>query len=161
LRWKEIGLFAIEWLPIYTISQEISVEYSMRVNRSTRVVLVFFGALLGALLFSAAFAADPPPVVQSEVAHLFDYVENSGCQFYRNGSWHDAHQARSHLELKYRYLCKKGQVSCTEDVIEHAASVSSISGKPYQIKCGDAGPVPSRDWLNTELKRFRLQDKKS
>ena len=133
----------------------------MRLNRSTRTVLVFFGALLGVLLFSGAFAADPPPVVQSEVTHLFDYIENSGCQFYRNGSWHDARQARSHLELKYRYLCKKGQVSCTEDVIEKAASVSSMSGKPYQIKCGDTAPVLTRDWLNAELKRFRSQDKKS
>ena len=133
----------------------------MRLNRSTRTVLVFFGALLGVLLFSGAFAADPPPVVQSEVTHLFDYIENSGCQFYRNGSWHDARQARSHLELKYRYLCKKGQVNSTEDVIERAASVSSISGKPYQIKCGDTAPALTHDWLNAELKRFRSQDKKS
>ena len=133
----------------------------MRVNRSTRAVSVFFGSLLGVLLFSGAFAADPPPVVQSEVAHLFDYVENSGCQFYRNGSWHDAHQARAHLERKYWYLCEKGQVSSTEDVIERAASVSSFSGKPYQIKCGDAGPVLSGDWLKAELKRYRSQDKKS
>jgi hypothetical protein len=133
----------------------------MRVSRSTRAVLLFLGSLLGVLISSGAFAADPPPMVQSEVAHLFDYIENSGCQFYRNGSWHDAHQARAHLELKYWYLCEKGQVSSTEDVIERAASVSGISGKPYQIKCGDAGPVLSGDWLKAELKRYRSRDKKS
>ena len=131
----------------------------VRLKRSTKVVL--FCSLFGMLIFSVALAADPPPAVQSEVAHLFSYIDNSGCQFYRNGSWHDAHQARAHLELKYRYLCTKGQVSCAEDVIERAGSVSSMSGKPYQIKCGDAAPVLSGDWLKAELQRFRLQGKKS
>ena len=122
---------------------------------------VLFCSLFGMLMFSVAFAADPPAAVQSEVAHLFDYIDNSGCQFYRNGSWHDAHQARAHLELKYRYLRTKGQISCTEEVIERAGSASSLSGKPYQIKCGDAAPVLSGDWLKVELQRFRLYDKKS
>ncbi len=116
--------------------------------------------LSGVLILSVAFAADPPTVVQSETAHLFDYIDNSGCQFYRNGSWHDAHQARAHLELKYRYLCRRAQVSCTEEVIERAGSASSVSGKPYQVRCGDSPPVQSGDWLRAELKRFRLQDKK-
>ncbi len=133
--------------------------FCMRLNRSTKVVLLC--SLFGMLISSVALAADPPPAVQSEVTHLFDYIDNSGCQFYRNGSWHDAHQARAHLELKYRYLCRKGQVSCAEDMIEQAGSVSSISGQPYQIKCGDGAPVPSADWLKSELQRFRLQDRKS
>jgi hypothetical protein len=131
----------------------------MRLNRSTKVVL--FCALVGMLISSVVLAGDPPPAVQSEVTHLFDYIDNSGCQFYRNGSWHNAHEARSHLELKYRYLCSKGQVSCAEDVIERAGSKSSMSGKPYQIKCGDGAPVPSGDWLKAELQRFRLKDRKS
>jgi hypothetical protein len=133
----------------------------MRINSSTRVILILFCSLFSIFVFSVAFAADPPPVVQSEVAHLFDYVENSGCQFYRNGSWYDAHQARTHLELKYRYLCTKGQVSCAEDVIEKAGSTSSMSGKPYQIKCGDTSPVLSGDWFKAELKRYRSQARKS
>ena len=131
----------------------------MRLNRSTKVVL--FCLLFGMLISSVALATDPPPPVQSEVTHLFDYIDNSGCQFYRNGSWYDAHQARAHLELKYRYLCRKGQVSCAEDMIEQAGSVSSISGQPYQIKCGNGAPVPSGDWLKAELQRFRLQGRKS
>ena len=133
----------------------------MRLNPSTKVVLVLFCLLFGMIIPSVAPAADPSPAVQSEVVHLFDYIDNSGCQFYRNGSWHDAHQARAHLELKYHYLCRKGQVSCAEDVIERAGSASSLSGKPYQIKCGDAAPVLSGDWLKAELQRFRLRDKKS
>ena len=131
----------------------------MRLYRSRKVTL--FCVLFGMLISAVVFAADPPPAVQSEVAHLFDYIENSGCQFYRNGSWHDAHQARAHLELKYHYLCRKGQVSCAEDMIERAGSTSSMSGKPYQIKCGDSAPVSSGDWLRAELQRFRSVGKKS
>ena len=136
-----------------------SARFKVRLKRARKVVL--FCSFLGMLIFSVALAADPPPAVQSEVAHLFDYIDSSGCQFYRNGSWHDAHQARAHLELKYRYLCRKGQVSCAEDVIERAGSASSMSGKPYQIKCGDTAPVLSGDWLKAELQRFRLQGRKS
>jgi hypothetical protein len=131
----------------------------VKLNRSTKVVL--FCALFGMFISSVALAADPPSPVQSEVTHLFGYIENSGCQFYRNGSWHDAHQARAHIELKYRYLCKKGQVSCAEDVIERAGSTSSLSGKPYQVKCGDSPPALSGDWLRTELQHFRATGKKS
>lgn len=133
--------------------------FKVRLSRSTKVVL--FCALFGMLISSIALAADPPAAVQSEVAYLFDYIDNSGCQFYRNGSWHDAHQARAHLELKYRYLCSKGQVSSTEEVIEQVGSASSLSGQPYQIKCGDGAPIPSGDWLRAELQRFRLQGRKS
>ena len=131
----------------------------MKFNRSIKVGLVC--SLVGMLVSSFALAADPPLAVQSEVAHLFTYIENSGCQFYRNGSWHDAHQARAHIELKYRYLCKKGQASCAEDVIERAGSTSSLSGKPYQVRCGDSEPILSGDWLRTELQRFRTAGKKS
>ncbi len=125
----------------------------MKLNRTPKGLL--FCSLLGLLISSVVLAANPSAVVQSEVAHLFAYIENSGCQFYRNGTWHDAHEARAHIELKYRYLCSKGQPSCTEDVIERAGSASSLSGKPYQVRCGNSEPVLSGDWLRTELQRFR------
>ena len=144
---------------IYIIAYQENERFRVKLNRSTKVALVC--SLFGMLVSSVAFAADPPPAVQSEVAHLFTYIENSGCRFYRNGSWYDEHQARAHLELKYRYLCGKGQVSCAEDMIEGAGSRSSLSGKPYQVKCGDSEPVFSGDWLRAELQRFRAAGKKS
>ncbi len=131
----------------------------MTFSRSVCAAVWF--TVLSLFTVSGVFATEPPPAVQAEVAQLLNQIDNSGCQFYRNGSWHDAHKARSHLELKYRYLCSKGQVTCTEDVIDKAASVSSMSGKPYQIKCGEAAPVLSADWLKTELKRIRSQGNKS
>lgn len=131
----------------------------MSTSRLRNVILL--SCLFGMLVCSVTLAADPPPPVQAEVAHLFAYIENSGCQFYRNGSWYDGHQARAHLELKYRYLCRKALVSCTEDVIERAGSRSSLSGRAYQIKCGDTAPVRSGEWLREQLQRFRSQGKKS
>ena len=125
------------------------------------MLLLSICTLFCALTISSALAADPAPAVQSEVTHLLDYIDNSGCQFYRNGSWHDAHKARAHLELKYRFLCRKGLVSCAEDMIERAGSASSMSGKPYQVKCGAEAPVLSGEWLRAELQRFRAQGKKS
>jgi hypothetical protein len=40
--------------------------------------------------------AETPKSVQTEVKFLLDYVAASGCQFYRNGSWHDSKSAQSH-----------------------------------------------------------------
>ncbi len=90
-----------------------------------------------------------------------DYVGKSGCSFCRNGSWYDAHKAREHLELKYRYLCSRKDVASAEEVIDLIASRSSMSGRPYEIKCGEAAPVFTGDWLRQELTRFRNREKKS
>lgn len=92
---------------------------------------------------------------QQEIAHLFSYLEHSGCQFNRNGSWHNAKDAAAHLDEKYQYLLKKNQISSTESFIEKAASKSSITGIPYKVKCGNAEAVESAVWFKTELDRYR------
>jgi len=134
-------------------------NFNVTLPPSTKTILL--GLLLCIFFSVPLFAGDPPPAVQAEVAHLLDYIDSSGCRFWRNGSWYDAHQARAHLELKYRYLCKKGGVLSTEDVIELIGSRSSLSGKPYEIKCGDTAPVFTGDWLRQELSRFRERESKS
>ena len=45
--------------------------------------------MLGLLLVPVA-RAEPPTNVQIEVNFLLGYVEGSGCEFYRNGTWHDS-----------------------------------------------------------------------
>jgi Family of unknown function (DUF5329) len=92
---------------------------------------------------------------QSEVTHLLTYLDRSGCEFFRNGTWHDAHQARDHLEMKYTYLLKKDLVHSADDFIAGAATASSMSGQAYQVRCGDGAAVPSAAWLRAELSRFR------
>lgn len=107
------------------------------------------------LLPGLALAATPSPAARQEIDHLLSHLGQSGCQFNRNGSWHDSAEAVDHLQQKYQYLLKKGLVSSAEDFIARAASESSMSGKPYLVRCGAAAPVPSGNWLKAELNRYR------
>ena len=114
-------------------------------------------AVLIAVLASPAAFAEPNEVARTEIAHLLKYLETSGCQFQRNGSWFAPARAASHLNQKYEYLLKKDLVATAEQFIQQAATQSSASGKPYLVKCGDAAAVPSAEWLRAELQRFRTQ----
>jgi len=114
-----------------------------------------FIALL--LIVSPLFAhAAPAPAARQEIAHLIGYLTASGCSFQRNGSWHDAAQAAKHLQRKYDYLLKRDLVASSEDFIARAASESSLSGKPYLVRCGGNAPVASAAWLKAELAKYRV-----
>jgi hypothetical protein len=108
-----------------------------------------------AFLPLAAMAAAPEPEVEREIAHLLDHLGKSGCQFYRNGSWHSSGAARRHLEKKYHYLLTKGLVESTGDFILRAGSRSSMSSKPYLVRCAGDKPIESKQWLFQELTRYR------
>jgi hypothetical protein len=92
---------------------------------------------------------------RQEIAHLLDFVAQSGCQFKRNGSWYDSGKAREHLQEKYDYLLRRKLVPDARAFIERAASQSSFSGKPYQVRCGGGPEITSAQWLNAELERYR------
>jgi hypothetical protein len=115
----------------------------------------YAGALLLAAVSQGAALAAPDARAQAEIAHLLDYVATPGCQFNRNGSWHEGGEARSHLKKKYDYLVKRDLVTNAESFIERGASGSSMSGKPYLVKCGGGQPVESAAYLKQELVRFR------
>ncbi|KGM54396.1 hypothetical protein N800_02800 [Lysobacter daejeonensis GH1-9] len=106
---------------------------------------------------SALAGPAPPPVVAREVAQLFTALEQSGCDFQRNGSWHTAAEASAHLRRKYDYLLKKGLVTSSERFIQLAASRSSLSGQPYHVRCGDAAPVESSTWFGRRLVEIRAR----
>lgn len=114
-------------------------------------------ALLIVLFALPAVSAEPDAVARTEIAHLLKYLESSGCQFQRNGSWFASARAADHLNQKYEYLLKKGLVTSAETFIERAATQSSQSGKPYSVKCDDTSAVASADWLRDELQRFRAK----
>jgi hypothetical protein len=82
-------------------------------------------------------------------------LEASGCEFNRNGTWHTATDAKSHLLLKLKYLEDRGAVQTTEQFIELAASSSSTTGQPYLVKCGSSAAVPSAEWLQSQLQVLR------
>ncbi len=115
------------------------------------------------LLSSSVHAAARSAPLQREVAHLLTYLEQSGCTFLRNETWHEPKEARAHLERKYDYLMESSLVDSAEDFIERAASRSSMSGEHYLVQCPGQVKVTSGDWLRTELSRFRqlnaLRDK--
>jgi hypothetical protein len=110
--------------------------------------------MLGLLLAPVA-RAEPPTSVQIEVNFLLGYLEGSGCQFYRNGSWHDSIAAQTHLRDKYKYLVARNLVNTTEQFIDRAATESSLSGQPYKVRCNGGAEVASRQWLHDKLARFR------
>src|SRR4051812_43550087 len=93
-------------------------------------------SLLAAAMLGLPARADTPVPVQNEVNYLLGYIAGSGCEFYRNGTWYDSQKAHAHLRGKYKYLVGKNMADTTEHFIERAASESSFSGTPYQIRCG-------------------------
>jgi len=114
------------------------------------------GSVLVLGLLSVPVArADPPTSVHIEVNFLLGYLEGSRCEFYRNGTWHDSKAAQAHLRDKYKYLVAMNLVNTTEQFIERAATESSITGQPYQVRCNGGATVTSSQWLRDELARFR------
>jgi hypothetical protein len=117
----------------------------------------FITAILLVLVSGMAFAQSPSPATSREIKQLFVALESSRCEFNRNGSWYDARAATEHLQRKYDYLLKKGLVTSTESFIDLAATRSSLSGKQYLVRCGNAQPIPSQLWFTSRLEEWRGQ----
>lgn len=126
-------------------------DESASMNNAPRQILV----LIGAVLVHAMAWSAPTPDAQREITHLLGYLERSGCQFQRSGTWHDAPAARAHLEKKYQYLLQRDMVKTTDDFIEGAATSSSMGGGAYAVRCADGKALPSATWLQRELVRYR------
>jgi len=118
-------------------------------------MLRFFAALMTLAACLQAIAAPVPAKVRTEIETLLGNLQASGCEFNRNGSWHSGAEAKAHLLRKLEYLEENAALQTTEQFIEQAASESSFSGQPYQVKCGEAAAVGSRQWLTRELASLR------
>jgi hypothetical protein len=112
-------------------------------------------AIVLALASSVALGQAPPDAAQKEIAGLFSRLEHSTCQFNRNGSWYDPKQASDHLRQKYDWLVRRHLVTTTESFIDLAASKSSMSGKPYLVRCGGEPAIESKAWVSHELEALR------
>lgn len=99
--------------------------------------------------------AQTTPTARAEIERLLDRLATSGCQFERNGAWHDATQTKAHLLRKLAYLEKHVAVRSTEQFIAQVAVGSSTTGIEYAVKCGKTAPVASRSWLTAELAALR------
>jgi Family of unknown function (DUF5329) len=122
-------------------------------HMSSRLLAVL-GLVLG-LAPAAGARAAPPAGAQTEINYLLGSMENSACEFFRNGSWHDARTAAAHLRDKFEILAREDRIKTAEDFIELAATKSSLSGLPYQVRCGGEEAVTSNEWLRQLLARYR------
>ena len=116
----------------------------------------FFTILLMTLYFMHSSSAAPLALpARAEIDALMVKLQESRCEFSRNGLWYSAAEAKSHLLRKLEYLEGRGEVQSTEQFIGMAAAKSSLSGQPYRVKCGDAASLESAAWLYGELQRLR------
>ena len=119
---------------------------------------MFLRGLLSLLLLGTVampVRAEPPPQAQREIEQLIHALGASGCQFQRNGKWYPAADAQAHLRRKYDYLRKRDLVASAEQFIERAGTESSMSGKPYLVRCPGRAAVSSADWLGARLSAIR------
>lgn len=108
-----------------------------------------------ALLAAGAVQAAPSAAAEREIQQLMQALGQSGCQFERNGSWYDSAQAQEHLQKKLAYLRKRGLADTAELFIERGASQSSLSGKPYHVRCGKGPAMTAASWLQARLVQLR------
>ncbi|MDL5030572.1 DUF5329 domain-containing protein [Pelomonas sp. APW6] len=109
-----------------------------------------------ALVLGTAHGAPTAPAVRTEILSLLQRLQDSGCEFNRNGSWYSGAEARGHLLKKLDYLeSHDAALKRSEDFIQQAATSSSMSGKPYLVRCAAAAPVESKVWLTQELTKLR------
>lgn len=121
---------------------------------NTRCLKMVFITLV--LSYGLTAIAQPPPVAQEEIEYLLNFVETSDCDFYRNGTWHDPVEAQEHLRKKYQYLSAKNRIETAEEFIEKTATKSSLSGRAYEIRCGECPNLPTAEWLHSALLRYRV-----
>ena len=119
-------------------------------RRSAAVAMVLLGPF--AMVPVQATAAMGMPL---EVNLLLGFVKDSGCDFQRNGSWHTAHEAQVHLRDKFNDLNARNRLETAEQFIEKAASESSLTGRPYMVRCNGGSLISSNRWLSDELLRLR------
>lgn len=116
-------------------------------------------ALALGLCMASAPQAAPSASARQEIDYLLAYIGRSGCEFNRNGSWHDAKAAEDHVRTKYEFLLARDLVDTAEDFIDRAATKSSVFfGKPYVVKCPTDPPIGSNQWLNHALARYRARE---
>jgi hypothetical protein len=110
--------------------------------------------LASIFLASGAVAAPPAPLSEAaKIDALIRAVEaHSELRFLRNDVEYSASEAALHLRMKLAIA--GSQIKTVDDFIEHLATGSSVTGKPYLVRFIDGKLVPSAEFLRGELKRL-------
>lgn len=123
--------------------------------RCSALLAMLMAATAATAATAGSASAAPSEAARREIGALIGALDGSSCRFQRNGSWHDAAEARAHLQRKYDYLLKKDKVDTAEQFIERAASQSSISGKAYRIACPGQPEQTAAAWFGARLQALR------
>ena len=102
-------------------------------------------ALIAACVLPGVLCAQTQRSEQAQIDALLRAVAESGCQVERNGSLHGAAEAEAHLRMKLERAGNRVQTA--QQFIDHVASSSSASGKPYRMHCPGQAPIAAREWL--------------
>lgn len=115
---------------------------------AVQLTLIYIFWLITPALACAAEAPAP-----ERIEYLLETIGSSDCIFIRNNSDHTALEAEKHLRMKYNRT--RSRIKSAEAFIDHLASQSSWTGRPYSIRCTNSEAEPSRDWLYRKLEQFR------
>lgn len=88
-----------------------------------------------------------------EIEYLLSFISGSDCIFIRNHEEHPAKEAREHLEMKYNHV--KRRIKTAEDFIDKIASKSSLSRRPYKVRCTGV-QLSTKQWLQEALASHRV-----
>ena len=116
------------------------------------LVVISVLALSGNLIHARAAATREH--LNETIGHLLDFVANSDCVFFRNGSSYNSKEAAAHIKVKYDYFQK--EIKTAEDFIRLAASKSEFSGRPYLVRTKDGKEMETADWLSKALNDYRI-----
>ncbi len=106
-------------------------------------------------IVSLGHAGDLAQLESQKIDYLINAIATLGdAKFVRNGTEYDAKTAADHLRLKLKNA--GSHVKTAEDFIKYCASVSSASGKPYQIRFADGRVVTSEAFLRQKLSEFHV-----
>lgn len=115
-----------------------------------------FAVLVSLLLF--LFSVQPLCANEyEETKFLLSFIAESDCTFIRNGKEYSGKEASEHLYKKFNYVKKR--INKTSDFIEKVASHSSITKKPYWVRCGNKKHL-SGDWLTERLAAYKNSENK-
>lgn len=137
-------------------------QYLSTMSRYQRWLSVCsIAALLAALLAAPAglaSAADAPAEEAKKIDALIAHVEGlKDAKFVRNGIEYDAKTAAAFLRGKWD--ASKSKIKTAADFIEHVATKSSTSGKPYLIRFKDGKEEKSGPYLTEQLEKLQTPPK--
>ena len=80
--------------------------------------------------------AAPPAIAQTEINYLLEFLEQLRLRVLSQRQLVRLETGAGASASKYEWLAARDQINTAEDFIEKAATRSSLSGQPYEVRCG-------------------------